>query len=199
MNDFLGTYFFFLTFIVFLLIALASEIVFHFKKRRVDREERREDVMNSGIERPQPFRPLSGGEKQVLGRKDKFPRWVLHNRFWIIAAFIIMDLVLLATDVFAPFIIFALAIEIYLLFKAHLATEYSLDFVSPIFRVQGQALKKIIKSRYSTYYYLTVREVTFSNKEYPQLPNFLFHINEEQEVSVEYSPHTKHVWKMYKI
>lgn len=72
------------------------------------------------------------------------------------------------------------------------------DLRAPIFRVQGEIIKEKIRGRHSTKYYITVRRIKFSEEQYFSLSKVFDEFHDGDEVAVEYSPYTKHVWKLYK-
>ena len=84
--------------------------------------------------------------------------------------------------------------------KARNKNDYYLDSRSPVFRVQGNVFKQIIPTskRGRRHLLLRVRNQGFTEKSSPDLEKFFDSIKEGDEIAVEYSPRTKHVWKIYK-
>ena len=68
---------------------------------------------------------------------------------------------------------------------------------SPVYKVQGRAIKERVMTKNRTYYYITVRKIKFSDLDYIEMVDFFDAIKDKDEIAVEYSPRTKHVWRMY--
>ena len=78
-------------------------------------------------------------------------------------------------------------------------TDFYLDSRSPVFRIQGSALSEVIFYQDGKpHNALHIRGKTFAGDELEQVKNILSSIKEDKEYAVEYSPRTKHVWKIYK-
>lgn len=182
-----------------LVLFLATPLLTAIKKRKVEKEEYQETLVEGGIEETRPSRDLTEKEKTELTRLYRESKLIGENLVLIVIAFILIDLVLISLFLLnIPFLLFAIILEGTAISLGLKERSRYLDLRSPAFRVQGKAIKEKISGKRRDYYYLTIRKIKFSEENYKDLSNFYFTINDQDEVAVEYSPRTKHVWKMYK-
>ncbi len=80
--------------------------------------------------------------------------------------------------------------------------DFYLDSRSPVFKVQGRAFKQVLyrggDKKDKNHILLKVRDQNFDENSSRDLEEFFSIIKDGDEVAIEYSPRTKHVWKMYK-
>lgn len=79
--------------------------------------------------------------------------------------------------------------------------DYYLDSRSPVFRVQGNVFRQVLYTGKKTgkrHLLLKVRNQSFNGAYNYEFENFFGSVKEGDEIAVEYSPRTKHVWKIYK-
>src|SRR3989344_3109973 len=101
-------------------------------------------------------------------------------------------------DVIQPVYAFLLAVQLAIAGIAANETPIYRDLRSPVFRVQGKAIKEKIQRKGGYDYFVTVRRIKFSADNSPEIKDVFETFENEDEVAVEYSSHTKRVWKMYK-
>jgi hypothetical protein len=192
------------------------------KDKRMAKEDREESLKEGGVEEPRILRELNPSEKSELTKLSKnFLKY--KHLLWILAPlFLIADIYLIytlppivresisstvmnpiSTDNFLLLFFGSVIIPLQLWFLQISLREYpsTLDLRSPVFGVQGRAVKTTDgnKGNQPMYYYLTVRGVRFTSQFNNDLVRETFDSFEEgNEVAVEYSPRTKHVWKIYK-
>ncbi len=84
-------------------------------------------------------------------------------------------------------------------YKESKKNDFYLDSRSPVFKVQGEAFKQILYIEDGkTHILLKVRNQNFDETSSQDLEEFFNTIKEGDEIAIEYSPRSKHVWKMYK-
>jgi hypothetical protein len=87
-----------------------------------------------------------------------------------------------------------IVIQLFLFGVAFKANRMYLDLRSPVFRVQGKAIKDF-RGKYLS---VTVRNLKFSKSYFNwDLENLSSRFKNGSEVAVEYSPRTRKVWKIY--
>lgn len=85
------------------------------------------------------------------------------------------------------------------IFHGSKKNDVYLDYRSPVFKVQGKAIKQVLyKESEKNHILLKVRNQNFDETSSQDLEEFFNAIKEGDEVAIEYSPRTKHVWRMYK-
>jgi len=196
--------------VMFLVIVTISYpyIVLIHKKRKFEKEEWEENLREGGIEEPHTFRNLSPEEEQSLHDLYRTSKMIMDNGILLILVFGLFDILGMfwilnssreaLNDIIFPVYTIGFLIQIALAGVAAKEMPRYLDLRSPVFKVQGQVIKEKIKNRRSTDYYVTIRRIKFSEEDYPSLSQFFYEIQDGDEIAVEYSPRTKHVWKMYK-
>lgn len=181
-------------------------------KKRIEKEEYQESLREGGIEEARPFRELAADEKVFLTHFHKGSKRIVDNGWWIICLFLFIDIgiviwILNSTDpeftekVIGRIAAFALFFQLILAAVAAKEIKFYQDLRSPVFKVQGRAIKEIYNSlggKRDNRYWITVRKIKFSHENYPDMLDFMKTIKDGEEIAVEYSPHTKHIWKMYK-
>lgn len=73
------------------------------------------------------------------------------------------------------------------------------DLRAPVFGVRGELLKREVRSKRVTLNYFVVRGLEFSDVENPQIDIYWNDWNEGDTINVEYSPFSKHIWKIEKV
>lgn len=179
--------------------------------KKVRLEERLESLEEGGVEEPHPLRDLTPKEKEILDKRYKAAlSW--RNKIWLLVPlFFTVDVLFYklssfiienapASFPFSPSITLLIIIfsQSILVLYGLSNWPYYLDSRSPVFRVQGKALKHLVEGSHSNLHYITIRDITFYPIDYPNFVDFFNSINDIDEVVVEYSPRTKQVWKMYK-
>ncbi len=211
--------------VLFSLVGILSVLLWRLvQERRVSRiirEEREESLREGGIEEPRSLRELTSEEFRILHDIHQTSKKIVDNIWWLLLLFVIIDVAMIfalfqastnqylinffsitgdndfggaVTAVF----VFVVIIQGAIITTALQEVPRYLDLRSPVYRVQGRAIKEEVARRYGKDYYITVRRIKFSDQNYHLLQDFYSTIREEDEVAVEYSPRTKHVWKMYK-
>lgn len=178
-----------------------------YEKKRIAKEERLESIQNGGIDEPRPFRELTTSEKMKMLVMFKNSQRIRDN-FWILIPIItIFDVYFLFEIITGKIdiaklnfenVFYIVAIEIILIAYGLDYWSRYLDLRNPVFRVKGKAIKEIVRGEHATFHYITVKNLKFSDFDYNNFPAFFDSIEDKDEVIAEYSPRTKHVWKMYK-
>src|SRR3989344_4278386 len=194
-----------------LLIVLMIILRQYFKERRIaqiEKEERLESLNEGGIEEPRIIRELTDKEKEDLGRFHKTSKLIVDNIWWILTVMLAIDSLgvywifnsepKFTEDVIQPVYAFLLAVQLAIAGIAANETPLYRDLRSPVFRVQGKAIKEKIQRKGGYDYFVTVRRIKFSADNSPEIKDVFETFENEDEVAVEYSSHTKRVWKMYK-
>lgn len=177
-----------------------------YRKKEIQIDERNESLKEGGSKESHPFRDLSDVERKQIFTMYKNAEW-FRNKFWfLIPLFLFIDVLFVygfitglisLSDKIDSFF-FLIIIEVLLILYGLSYWKKYLDLRSPVFRVQGKAIKEKVSGERDVSYYLTIRNIRFSEKNYDELRTFFDSINDEEEVVVEYSPRTKHIWKIYK-
>jgi hypothetical protein len=200
----IGVRLFFIGLQVIILVILIRNYFFYRKRRKIREEERAESLREGGIEEPRILRELTGEETAKLKGFHNTSKLVTDNLWWLLPGSIIVDLLIfwflytypemdedLRDVFFLPF-----AIQFLLISLALKEVPRYLDLRSPVYRVQGKFLEG--GSTKSTFVF-KVRGVKFKISHTSAAALFRREkLKEEDEVAVEYSPRTKHVWKIYK-
>lgn len=202
------------TFLTFGAIITLSYVHHRNKKRSyIAQEERAESVNDGALEEPQVFRNLNQEEELEFETIVNSASRIRRNRVWLAILFLLMDYVyalifrytfdLQKTNFpsFSIFFFFVLLIgfvltifQLVTLEEYHKENDYYLDLRSPVFKVQGKLIKEVLDEKR---HLLIVRGLKFSARELYSIKED-HHLKEGDEIAVEYSPRTKHVWKIYK-
>jgi len=195
--------------VIFLIILWRIRLRENWRKRIIG-EEREESLREGGIEEARIFRELSKEETGVMGLWQKRSRRIVNNAWWLITVFGILDAVgvfwvLNSTyeyveDVILPVYSVPLVLQFLLFYTASLEWPRYQDLRSPVFRVQGKLIKEEHLSKKGDIYKYTifVRGKKFSSYGLGDVTSVVHGLHNGEEVAVEYSPHTRNIWKIYK-
>ncbi|MDP2633060.1 MAG: hypothetical protein Q8P25_05070 [Candidatus Curtissbacteria bacterium] len=179
--------------------------------RRIKVQREKEFVQNindNALGEPHILRDLDLLEQHVLKEKHIGAyRFVKLNHYLIplnalaigITAYFGVFKNYLNADLFVDIVIylsFALFAQIGLIFKEN--SMYK-DLRSPVFRVTGSLLKFLTTKRKRKIKKFVIRGVPFDSEENRDIENFWDKWNEGDKVYIEYSPFTKHIWKIEKV
>lgn len=174
----------------------------YLKNKQIVKNEKLESLKEGGIEEPKIYRELQPDEKDWLTKFHKTSYKIVNNIWWLLPLIVIVDIFFVVWIFNAPSIdylnkviepIFFLSFPIQLLLASLAAKEISLylDLRSPVFKVQGKVVN-LTKTKYGIKF--KVKSIGFRVREKDLTVNLINY----DEVVVEYSPHTKHIWKIYK-
>ncbi len=136
----------------------------------------------------------------------KKSKWFVDNSWWLLPPILVADILIavifirsgsFTSDSIDPILVLVV-IELSIIGVIRKESLQYLDLRSPVYRVQGKLIKEKHYRKRGVDYSVIVRQQKFSDKECPDLPSVFDKFETGDEVVVEYSPHTKHVWKMYK-
>ena len=180
-----------------------------FPRQKISRQEYEESLAEGGIEEPRLFRGLTEQEKNFLEKNFRFSLTLRNNFWWVVSGSLIADFLFLYTlykfifeNKAGEFFVWSVllftilaSLQISIVTIALKVTDRYYDLRAPVFKVQGKAvLSKTQKESFC----IRVRGVFFNSAEQPDLSSALENIDLAEEIPVEYSPRTKHVWKIYK-
>lgn len=163
--------------------------------KRASKEEKLEGISEGYVEESTIFRELTEAEKVILQGKRRLPLKVIKYGSALILFFLIFDLFFL----FYPF---SLGLLGYLLFSSQFVLilialrerSIYLDLRSPVFKVQGKIFPQESDGSYS----FKVKGLKFNLSMNSELGSTYAKFNSFEEVIVEYSPRTRHVWRICK-
>jgi hypothetical protein len=191
-----------------IILGIGPYIVQGYRKSIVAREEYLENLQEGGIEEPRPLRSLSKEEAVTLRSVHKRLQWIAGKISLLVILFIFIDVVFFLAITWSVLssiigevvmiLVLVLIFEGWVIVEAFKERKRYLDLRSPVFKVQGKAIKGLTTGEERDNYYIIVRSIKFSDRNYGGMKNFYRSIKDEDEVAVEYSPRTKHVWKMNK-
>jgi len=178
------------------LISVFLKILQQYRKKKIERQERSESLTEGGVEEAKPYRELRDEEKKELENLVKNSARIKNNAWWLLPLFLLVDLLLawwlktaldlgafdvgdfnkriLIYSIVAPLFVF---IQLYLIRLYCSEKDRYLDLRSPVFRVQGQAIKEETQRSqghnvYGPQTFITVRRITFSNVDFPDMADF---------------------------
>lgn len=175
--------------------------------------EFKENINSGSIHEAKILRDLTNDEKQSLKKRSNSIGSISKiYSFWSFVAFIMLFLSFLligllnnlsSTSYYFIFILIVPVIVFTLFRQIFLKGEGPIyqDLRSPVFEVRGRLIKKILeenKQFKETHMAFIIRGVEFDSFENPQIRANWEKWIEGEEVRVEYSPFTKHIWKTEK-
>lgn len=184
-----------------------------FEKQR--EKEFKENVTVGATNEPHVLRYLDEFERKILIDENKAEYKVVQLSHYIaplfaiaflaLAYFVYKDWDLIKNDsdylleiIVKPVLMVAGILSI-LYYKYVRENNLDKDLRSPVFAVRGELLKKEVRRRNSVSNSFFVRGVEFKDRENPQIDLFWKDWGEGAMVNVEYSPFTKHIWKIEKV
>lgn len=195
-------------YIVFLgLVILAGFLDRYYKEQKINKLHKTENLINGAEDEPRYVRQLTQEEELILQDKIKNAQF-LHQSLWFIVVLCgILDAIMIWFIIeYKPFIEQAIQFvvpifigEAILFTKAARHENLYLDLRSPVFRIAGHVIKEQSKGKNRTRYYLDVRDIEFSDEEFPELAKIFDKIHNNDRMEIEYSPRTKYVWSWKKL
>ncbi len=201
---------------ILVIIYIAKKVI---RSKEIVKEERIETLQEGGIEEARILRDLTEAESRELtklsrnfSRFKNFP-WAIIPFLLVIDVFLMITLPPIIKELidtnplnlqeslilfFGPLVI---PLQAWIIQISLRERPSYLDLRSPVFGIQGRAQKATDgkKGDQPFYYYITVRNIIFSSQfNNDEVRKIFDSIQEGDEVVVEYSPRTKHVWKIYK-
>lgn len=198
-------------------------IINHFNKDKFERQKEKEFKENLAFDakgEPHVLRSLTELERNILIKEHKEVYQVSKIMHFIIPLFVVAVFTIayfvykywsmsnMGGDflgiIFIPFpaLIF-LNVFSYYYYKHLRKNDLDKDLRSPVFAVKGELLKGKVRQRNrilnNPLYTFFIRGVEFNNKENTQIDKYWSDWGEGAIVFVEYSPFTKHIWKIEKV
>lgn len=187
-----------------------------FIKTKFERQREKEFQQNVTVDatgEPQVLRSLDEFEKQILINEHKQEYQLVKFNHYFVPLFAVSLFVIfyLAYRFWGVFSNFRAYLEVFTRVTGLMAVIFSgymykyirennldKDLRAPVFVLKGELLKWEMKQKDKTINYFTVRGVDFSDKENPQVDIYWKDWAEGTVLKVEYSPFTKHIWKIDK-
>ena len=206
----------FIAFVIFLYVFLVfallyRDILYALQRKRQGRKDFKENIEKSAVREPQVLRELRGDERDSLAVNHKLAVKYIQTNPVIIPANLLLIAIIFIVGLQNNLLhetVFLLVLYILTSVLA-LQVRYTLrerkiysDLRSPVFKVEGELLKRFKgtgskgKSPKRSF---TIRGVQFNNDENQLIDENWEKWSDGDTVSVEYSPFTKHIWKIEKV
>lgn len=205
----------FFPFVLIGLISILTSFYKRNKKRKIIQEiELKESLNEGGLEEPTSYRDLLPSEKVTLEKIIKEQNKLINN-VWLrlmllIGLFILafrfhiylLDSKNIIWIIYYP-VMFVFEI-ILLFYTAKTVISYFLkqniyhDLRVQVFKAAGKLIKEKTSYIGAKKYTIIVRGVEFSHDSLVDVIEAVEQLGDGDQVAIEYSPSTKHVWKIYK-
>lgn len=181
---------------------------FEIIRERLKKREFKDSVNEGAEDEPRAIRELTADEQKILFSKRRWSGIVLNHIWWLAILFSVFDIILILKliDKFAflgdPILVstfaIVLAVQWVIISVALAESKHYFDLRSPVYRVQGKVLLGLLLPQSSKS--IEIRGVKFDIASISGLVDKIQggYFKNGDEVVVEYSPRTKHVWKLNK-
>lgn len=198
----------------FLIVLLGLSYPVYFVIREIKKTHISRGNQKDIHRKPQPYRSLTLEESSWLqtqidnnnSNRPIFFKYIVISIIIAIASFLIGKFLPQQYTIFAGIIFLVSLISIIIFFIGFITSlsvnKYKDDLREKVFRVEGNVFKeRVARGLGLPYgYVVTVRgaEFNFDELSAASLVNFYNTIDQKDHISVEYSPNTKHIWKISK-
>lgn len=206
----IGGIIFLLTFKVFEIFLPFIIVSLQVRRARIQRKrEFKENIESGALGEPRAIRELTKEESAILRRYQTGVYVWTRNNYVSTIIFLFPLLLLFLGFKFDLFVnvgyllILGIILSILAFFVVWAFKEEKLykDTISPVFGISGVLVKRSLISNRGDVYTgaFVIRGIKFESDENPQVEGLWDSLKDGDRLSIEYSPFTKHIWKIEKV